>query len=86
MDKQRYAEQAKQWKATPQGRAGKPLPERLMTNEELPEVYAREHFVKTKDDIQAEEDEFMKKPRVRQPVHYTDGRFPSWFWFVEGYD
>ena len=73
MDRQRYADEVKAWKASAQGRSGKPMPERLMTNEELPEVYAREHIVKSKEVIQAEEDELMRKPRVRNPVHYTDG-------------
>lgn len=73
MDKERVRDELKAWKATPAGRAGKPMPERLMTVEELPAVYAKEHVVKTKEVLAEEEELAMRKPRVRNVVHYTDG-------------
>ncbi|OAV96196.1 hypothetical protein PTTG_03431 [Puccinia triticina 1-1 BBBD Race 1] len=75
MDRERAAEAAQQWSMTPEGQAGKPLPERLMTVEELPTVYSKDIAPIVFDPNAAEEEEEGggRKARNRNAVHYDDG-------------
>ncbi|KAA1066756.1 hypothetical protein PGT21_023882 [Puccinia graminis f. sp. tritici] len=75
MDRERTAEALQQWATTAEGQAGKPLPERLMTVEELPTVYSKDIAPIVFDPNAAEEEEEGggRKARNRNAVHYDDG-------------
>jgi ATP-dependent helicase STH1/SNF2 len=75
MDRERTAEALQQWASTAEGQAGKPLPERLMTVEELPTVYSKDIAPIVFDPNAAEEEEEGggRKARNRNAVHYDDG-------------
>jgi len=74
MDRERTAEALQQWSSTPEGQAGKPLPERLMTVEELPSVYSQDIAPIVFDPAAEEEEEGGgRKARNRNAVHYDDG-------------
>lgn len=77
MDKDRTLQAIEAWKQTPGGQAGEPVPERLMTVEELPHVYSKEIAPPVVVDPNAVEEEEgepgVRKPRNRNAVHYDDG-------------
>lgn len=79
MDQERALNALEAWKQTPQGQAGQPVPERLMTVEELPHVYSKEIAPPVIVDPNAVEEEEgepgVRKPRNRNAVHYDDGTF-----------
>ncbi|CAH7687939.1 SNF2 family N-terminal domain-domain-containing protein [Phakopsora pachyrhizi] len=76
MDRDRTLKAIEDWKRTPEGQAGKPVPERLMTLEELPPVYSKENAPPVIDPNAIEDDNGepgARKPRNRNEVHYDDG-------------
>lgn len=66
MDAQRAVDAQADWER--RGGEG-PAPERLMTDEEVPEVYSREVIVTSN----VEEEEAGRGQRVKAAVHYDDG-------------
>ncbi|KAH9454547.1 hypothetical protein MJO29_007489 [Puccinia striiformis f. sp. tritici] len=75
MDRERVTEAIEQWNQTSEGQAGKPLPERLMTVEELPTVYSKDIAPIVFDPNAPEEEEEGggRKARNKTAVHYDDG-------------
>ncbi|KAG0146515.1 hypothetical protein CROQUDRAFT_62810 [Cronartium quercuum f. sp. fusiforme G11] len=77
MDKDRTLAALEAWRQTPRGQAGEPVPERLMTVEELPHVYSKEISPPVVVDPNAVEEEEgepgVRKARNRNAVHYDDG-------------